>query len=247
MRTLSCVLRFSAVLTEIPTIEPLQIIRKLGRWQALPGRKGRIQNHEMPAFFAALQNEKQITRALMTILLFTGLRKGEAALATWSEIDWATRVWNVPAIRMKGKVAHDLALSDYPLSILAALYRSQGCPAGDRPVFPSSAESRLNLRLWHRNFLRVKLASGCACNAHDIRRTYASIGAELGMGEAVLRRLLSHTSGSVTYSYLHLDTTFARNCNEKICSRIVELAQAGSDAEEVAAYITDTTTQAKGA
>ena len=40
-------------------------------------------------------------KACLIFLAFTGVRSGEARLATWEEIDLDTATWTIPAHRMK--------------------------------------------------------------------------------------------------------------------------------------------------
>jgi integrase len=51
-------------------------------------------------------------------LVLTATRSREARLACWSEIDESSRVWTIPAERMKAKRNHVVPLSDRCLGIL---------------------------------------------------------------------------------------------------------------------------------
>jgi integrase len=52
--------------------------------------------------------------------ILTATRSGEVYGARWSEIDMATKVWTVPALRMKAAREHRVPLSERALEILMA-------------------------------------------------------------------------------------------------------------------------------
>jgi integrase len=56
------------------------------------------------------------------------VRTGETIGATWPEIDLSTKVWTIPATRMKSGREHKIPLSDRALEILTALPREEGNP-----------------------------------------------------------------------------------------------------------------------
>jgi integrase len=65
--------------------------------------------------------------------ILTATRSGEVYGARWSEIDMATKVWTVPALRMKAAREHRVPLSERALEILEKLGNAM---TGDY-VFPS--------------------------------------------------------------------------------------------------------------
>ena len=74
-------------------------------------------------------------------LVLTAARSGEVRLATWDEIDTASRVWTIPAARMKLRRDHRVPLCGRALEILDAA-RTLG--DGRRSlVFPGEAGTRL--------------------------------------------------------------------------------------------------------
>ena len=57
-------------------------------------------------------------KACLIFLAFTGVRSGEARLATWEEIDLDTATWTIPAPRMKNKIEHKVPLSTQAIQVL---------------------------------------------------------------------------------------------------------------------------------
>ena len=55
---------------------------------------------------------------------------------------------------------------------------------------------------------------------HDLRHTYASLGAGGGLGLPIIGRLLGHTQAATTARYAHLDNDPLRRASEAIGGRI---------------------------
>jgi integrase len=93
-----------------------------------------MEFEEVPAFLATLRtHDTDLARALEFLILTTSRTK-EVRFATWSEIDFAERIWTRPAANMKGGRNHVVPLSDRMIEILRATPRG---PTNDR-IFPYS-------------------------------------------------------------------------------------------------------------
>ena len=78
-----------------------------------------LPHNELPQFMAKLANDDDgIPAAALAFTILTAARAGEAAGATWQEIDFPGRVWTVPAERMKMKIEHRVPLSGPAMAIL---------------------------------------------------------------------------------------------------------------------------------
>ena len=69
----------------------------------------------------------------LRFLILTGLRGSEVLGARWSEFDFDTHTWTIPAGRMKGKKTHKVPLDDAMLGILE---QARALDAGNDLVFP---------------------------------------------------------------------------------------------------------------
>lgn len=107
-----------------------------------------VPYRDLPAFMAELRNNTSISARALEFTILTASRTGEAIGATWSEIDADTRVWTVPANRMKGGRPHRVPLSNRCMAILAGLPRIVGCEylfPGGRPGKPLSNMALLEM------------------------------------------------------------------------------------------------------
>ena len=60
-----------------------------------------VEDNELPALLAALEQLGEPTRTLLRLLLHTGVRTGELLRARWSEFDLPHAVWAIPPERQK--------------------------------------------------------------------------------------------------------------------------------------------------
>jgi integrase len=121
------------------------------RWRGhldklLPARRKvrKVEHHaalpyaELPTFMADLRKREGIGARALEFAILTAARTGEVIGATWAEIDLETRLWTIPADRMKGRRQHRVPLSDRAIEILAALPRIQG----NEFVFPGARDGK---------------------------------------------------------------------------------------------------------
>lgn len=113
-------------------------IRSLNR--ALP-RQPKQDNHftampydEVPSFIGHLHRRCSVPRLALEFLILCASRSGEVRGATWSEIDLESRLWTIPAIRMKIGKAHVVPLSDAAMQVLERA-RPYYAPCSDL-IFP---------------------------------------------------------------------------------------------------------------
>jgi integrase len=100
--------------------------REIQHFNAMPYR-------ELPAFMVKLRAREGIVERGLEFLILTAARRTEAFGATWDEIDFGTRTWTVPAVRMKRKTdAHEVPLSDAAVRLLEQM------PRTDARIFPVS-------------------------------------------------------------------------------------------------------------
>jgi integrase len=76
---------------------------------------------ELPALWTDLTQRADMAALLLRLLFATTLRRDEARLGRWVEVDLPAKVWTVPAVRMKSGLPHRVPLSDAALDVLKAL------------------------------------------------------------------------------------------------------------------------------
>jgi integrase len=143
---------------------------------------------------------------LVKLLVLTGARLREVAEARWAEFDLAADIWTIPAERSKNRKPHILHLSPQATAILEALPRTDGSPfilttTGRAPVSGfSKAKGHLDKAI---AAARATAAEGREVEAmpewtyHDLRRSFATGGARLGIAMHIVERVLNHVPAAV--------------------------------------------------
>ena len=135
----------------------------------------------------------------LSALLF--VRPGELRKAEWSEIDFETAVWRIPAAKMKGRVEHAVPLSRQALALLR---QAQELTGDGRYVFPSI---RTPLRCMSENTVNGALRrlgyTGEEMTAHGFRAMASTLLNESNKWspDAIERALAHKDSDKVRASY----------------------------------------------
>ena len=131
------------------------------------------------------------------MLILTGQRRDEVAEMQWNELDLETRTWTIPRHRAKNNVEHEVPLSDAAINVINALPRiasKAGYVFTTNETNPVSGFGRAKRRLDQALF---KIMPGIPpWVIHDLRRTFASGSAKLGIKLEVIEKALNHVSGS---------------------------------------------------
>jgi integrase len=116
----------------------------------------------------------------LRLIALTALRRGEVLDLTWQEVDLENQCLRLRSSKTGASVR---VLSDPAAALLRSLPR-----VGER-VFPARLENRLTT---------IFRAAGVDAGPHDLRRTFASVGAELGLADSLIGELLGHAARGVT-------------------------------------------------
>lgn len=169
---------------------------------------------------AATGKVSQSAIAAVKLLILTGRRLNEVLGLRWAWIDLDAKVMRLPDTKSGALL---VSLGDAAVSVLVdlkALGRDDTFViAGQRKGAPL-----VNLQKPWR-VLRA-LAGLEDVRIHDLRHTYASIGAGLGMSLPLLGRLLGHTQASTTQRYAHLAQDPVRVAADAIGIELMRLADA---------------------
>lgn len=93
----------------------------LKRWPVI--HRKALPKEDLPELFSRLGASKDhlVTKAALKFIILTAVRSGEARLALWPEINFSSRLWSIPAERMKMRQPHNVPLSEQALTILEAM------------------------------------------------------------------------------------------------------------------------------
>ncbi|HWI28211.1 MAG TPA: tyrosine-type recombinase/integrase, partial [Stellaceae bacterium] len=119
MRALRAVWNDAALRDKALTPWPTKRLSK--KWHQVPRREGMVKFDDLPKFHAAVLGlPNPIQRDYLLTLLYTGMRRGEAASLTWCDVDFAGRVVRLPAARTKSGRRFDVPMTDLMRDLLVA-------------------------------------------------------------------------------------------------------------------------------
>jgi integrase len=165
---------------------------------ALPKQIAKPRHHkampwkEVPAFMKVLQDRKAASALALRFIILTATRSGETRLAEWSEIDFASATWTIPAIRMKMNLPHRVPLSGQAITIL------NQCKGFDETfIFPSATSGKpmsdmVFSSLYKRMGLQGLTTHGFRSSFRDWCSDYAKVDRE------VSEAALAHVRGDMT-------------------------------------------------
>jgi integrase len=158
--------------------------------------------------------------AAVRLLLFTGARLREVLNLKWEHVDLERGLLFLPDSKTGKKTIILNAASSAILVRLMALANGEGHrPAGGFVIRGDiDGKPRSDLK---RPWAAVRRHAGLdGVRLHDLRHTFASIGAGASLGLPVVGRLLGHSQPQTTARYAHLDADPLRRAADIIGDRI---------------------------
>ncbi len=138
---------------------------------------------------------------LVRLLILLGQRRDEIGGMRWSEIDLERKAWTLPRGRVKNGVEHVVPLPLLALAILGDMPRIVPPMGYPDFVFTTGGGAAVSGYSKAKQRLDEFMANdgGDALphwTMHDLRRTFASGCARLGVNLPVIEKMLNHVSGS---------------------------------------------------
>jgi integrase len=140
-----------------------------------------------------------IARDYLLLLLFTGMRRTEAATLTWNDVDFVSKVLRVSAMKTKANRKLALPMTDVVHDLLVRR-RQLG---KDKFIFPANSDHGHIVDPKHPLRL-IALATGIEISAHDLRRTYITTAESCDISWSALKLLVNHQLEGVTGGYVQV-------------------------------------------
>lgn len=183
---------------ELPE-NPVQGFRRV--WHKEKRRTTYIMPGDLGKFIAAVdQVANPIHRHYVKALLFTGLRRNEAAALQWAEVDFANRLIRLSGNRTKNGRGLDLPMCDTVYNLLHDCER-QGRQG--KYVFPSATSKSGHIEEPKFAMDKINAICGLHVTCHDLRCTFATVAESCEMSVYALKGLINHSfGGDVTSGYI---------------------------------------------
>lgn len=145
----------------------------------------------------------QLPRDKALILLFadTGIRRGEASLLNWGDVNIERGTIQVK--QGKGKKDRTVIIGVTTRRALLA-YRRTIVHDDDSPLIQTNKGTRLTAMGIRSALLRIEERSGIRVSPHALRRTFATLSRRAGMDLLELQALMGHASLDMTKRYIEM-------------------------------------------
>jgi integrase len=202
---------------------PVKRISQLRMWYRVNRRNTLIKYYDLEPWYQAVMSltndqiapNRETVRDFLLFVLFTGLRRREAAALTWNRVDFKDKTFTV--IETKNHTDHTLPLTDYLFDLLAV----RKSKAMNQYVFPNEFGTGM-LNDPKKQIKKVVDDSGVSFTTHDLRRTFITIAESLDISAYSLKRLLNHKmTNDVTAGYIITDVERLRAPMQKITDYIL--------------------------
>jgi integrase len=189
--------------------------RKIRRYRE-EGRERFLTGEELSRLGDALRLNETLDPfpiAAVRLLILTGARLGEILSAKWEQVDFERGILNLADSKTGRKPVY---LSAAALEVLAGLPRLEGNPH----LIPGMKQGAPRFDLKKPWTAITKAAGLDGLRIHDLRHSFASVGAGASLGLPVIGRLLGHTQAATTQRYAHLSDDPMRRAVETIGATI---------------------------
>jgi integrase len=159
-----------------------------------------LSDEELRAIWLAADEIGYPFGRAVQLMILTGQRRSEVLEAEWREIDLQRGLWSIPRERAKNGSGHVVPLVPVAIDLIRNLPRI-GAPQtflfttnGSTPFSGvSKSVERLSALANENHYSDLELAPW---RLHDLRRTFATGCARLGVPLHVVEKCLNHTSGT---------------------------------------------------
>ena len=223
---------------------PVAILAKRNAWFPVQRRRTRIKDHALPDWWAGVQRLRTSTMPagedvadMLTVLLYTGLRPGEASGLEWRFVDLQERTIEIPD--PKNREPHVLPIPDQ----LFGLFQRRQANAISDLVFPSVRDPKVPMPkpTLHAIARTLKSETGVEFTPYDLRRGFATVAEGMDISAYTVKRLMNHRTieADVTAGYVGRDGRRLAEAMQRIADKITELTTITESGEAGSKRATD--------
>lgn len=151
-----------------------------------------LHYRDVPDFVSALRAREAASARALEFLILTACRSGEVRGATWEEFDLVSKVWTIPATRMKARSEHRVPLTDRMLEIIVSMQPDPEKRHG--LIFHSSVGSMMSDMVFKALMDRM---GKTGITAHGFRSSFREwAGDEYGAPDDIAEAALAHSYGT---------------------------------------------------
>ena len=211
MRLVRALFNYANAVYSICPENPVSYLTHTRSWNRETRRRNYIKPHQLKKWWEAVHAlENDTYRDFFLLMLFTGLRRGEAQKIRWEDIDFDDKTLTITDTKNSDPLV--LPLGDYLVSMLETRRTRYG---NYEYVYPGTGEHGY-LHEPKKGIAKVIKQSGVQFTNHDLRRTFITIAESLDISAYALKRLINHRVTDVTGGYIIIDVERLRSPVTKI-------------------------------
>jgi len=203
---------------------PVMRLTQTRAWYRVDRRQTVIKPHQLASWYQAvislkydpISSQSALVADYLLFLLFTGLRRQEAATLKWSAIDLNDRSFTLTDTKNHQPLT--LPLTDFIYELL----ENRKAVANSDYVFAGDGKSGYLIEP-RRQVQQVIQLSEVSFTLHDLRRTFITIAEGLDISAYALKRLVNHKmSNDVTAGYIISDVERLRKPMEQVSAQLIQ-------------------------
>jgi integrase len=209
-------------------LNPVTVLSRTKAWHRVNRKKTYISKEDLPKWFEAVErlesrysySKVEVIKDYILFILFTGVRREEAAQLKWSEVDLKEKTFTL--LDTKNGEDVTLPMSDYVVRMITV---RKTLDDGEF-VFPGDGKTG-HIADVRKQIMRVREKSGVIFTLHDLRRTFLTIAEGLDISQYTLKRLVNHKAGEnsdVTAGYIVVDIERLRKASQRVTNTILKIA-----------------------
>lgn len=179
-----------------------------------PSRDRVLSDDELIAVWRAGESQSGNFSKIIRLLILTGMRRGECSKLRGEYINRDKSIITLPGALTKNGKEHQVYYSPMTAALLPAIQIGWLFPARGRPKHAFNGFAQPKAMLDEK--------SGVDFTLHDLRRTFSTKLAELGVSPHIIERLLNHVRGELS----PVARVYNRHNYAKECRAALELWEA---------------------
>ena len=195
MRTLSALMNYALADDSIQS-NPVNVLKYKRVDRSMRKREHYLKHEEVREMLQKTAQETHPVTLALHLMLHAGLRKNEALRLKWSDLETVDGVECLLIRDTKNHRPHYVPITDKIRIILGKAENPTDY------LFPSPLSKNCNITDERPTIKRLSKTLGFTFKCHDLRRTFATRAAEVGIDYLMIKRLLNHKSNDITAQYI---------------------------------------------
>lgn len=218
MRVFSVTYNYARFLNSNLPENPVVILSLTKSWHPSKRRQRVIKAHQLADWHSAVMGEANTTmRDFLLFLLFTGMRRNEAAHLRWEDVDFKGDTMTLR--ETKNGHSHVLPMA----KIIKAMLQERYAERLNEYVFYGTSKEGC-LKDPKKAIRRVVDICGFEFSSHDLRRTFITTAESLDVSSYTIKYLINHrTNNDLTGGYIVLDIERMRAPMQRIETKLLGL------------------------